>query len=77
MNITYFSKACERLTGYSAKEAIGRECREIFKSNICENLCAIKRSAREDRPVLNVEIEMKNKRTEIVPIMASASSLKD
>ncbi|MGA1841072.1 MAG: ATP-binding protein [bacterium] len=77
MNITYFSKACERLTGYSAQEAIGRECRDIFKSNICENLCAIKRSAREDRPVLNVEIEMKNKRAETVPIMASASSLKD
>ncbi len=77
MNITYFSKACERLTGYSAQEAIGRECRDIFQSNICENLCAIKRSAREDRPVLNVEIQMKNKRSETVPIMASASSLKD
>lgn len=77
MTITYFSKACERLTGYSAEEALGRKCREIFKSNICENLCAIKRSAREDRPVLNVEIEMKNKRAQMVPIMASASSLKD
>jgi len=77
MTITYFSKACELLTGYTAHEAIGRKCREVFKSNICEDLCAIKRSARDDRPVLNVEIEMKNKQSEQVPIMASASSLKD
>jgi len=77
MTITYFSKACERLTGYSAQEALGRKCREVFKSNICEDLCAIKRSAREDRPILNVEIETKDKVGDTMPIMASASCLKD
>ncbi|MGA1794757.1 MAG: ATP-binding protein [bacterium] len=77
MTITYFSKACERLTGYTAKDALGRKCREIFKSNICEDLCAIKRSAREDRPILNVEIETKDKVGDTMPIMASASCLKD
>ncbi len=77
MTITYFSKACERLTGYTSDEAIGRKCQEIFKSNICESLCAIKRSARQDKPVLNVEIEIKNKNNEPIPIMASASCLKD
>ncbi|MBN2372391.1 PAS domain-containing protein [bacterium] len=77
MTITYFSNACERLTGFSAEEALGQRCRDIFKSNICENLCAIRRSARQDKPVLNVEIQMKNKESDTIPIMASASCLKD
>lgn len=76
MNITYFSYACEELTGYTANEAIGKKCSEIFKSNICENQCAIKSSAIKGTPIIDVEAAIQPQK-KCIPIMASASSLKD
>ena len=77
MNITYFSHACEDLTGYSAEFALGRNCSTIFKSNICSDRCAIQKSARENKSIHNVEVEIESKNGEKIPIMASASSLKN
>jgi len=77
MNITYFSPACEKLTGYISSEVTGRKCNEIFKSNICEGQCAIKCSAKKGTPTLNVEVQIQTKDYRSIPIMASASSLKD
>ncbi|MEW5802337.1 MAG: ATP-binding protein [bacterium] len=77
MNITYFSPACERLTGYTKAEIMGRKCKEVFKSDICEGQCAIKCSAKKGTPTLNVEVQIQTKDNRTIPIMASASSLKD
>ncbi|MGA1824492.1 MAG: ATP-binding protein [bacterium] len=77
MNITYFSPACEELTGYKSTEALGAKCSDIFKSNICDDSCAVKRSALENKPIRHVEIEIKTKDQKIIPIMASASSIKN
>ncbi|MEW6379817.1 MAG: ATP-binding protein [bacterium] len=77
MNITYFSPACESLTGYTSSEVIGKKCHNIFKSDICEGRCAIKASARNGTPTLNVEVQIQTKDERAIPIMASASSLKD
>jgi len=77
MNITYFSPACEALTGYTRNEVLGKKCNEIFKSNICEGRCAIKCSAKKGTPTLNVEVQIQTKDQRIIPIMASASSIKD
>ncbi|MGA1868548.1 MAG: ATP-binding protein [bacterium] len=77
MNITYFSPACEELTGYKSYEALGAKCSDIFKSNICHDSCAIKRSALKNKPIRHVEIEIKSKNGDKIPIMASASSIKN
>ena len=77
MNLTYFSPACEILTGYARDEVIGKKCYEIFKSDICEEKCAVKSSAKKGTPTYNVEVQMKTKKQITIPIMASASSLKD
>ena len=37
--ITTFNRAAERITGVPRKEAIGRECWDVFRSNICESGC--------------------------------------
>ncbi|MGA1874567.1 MAG: ATP-binding protein [bacterium] len=77
MNITYFSHACERLTGFTMNEVIGKKCYDIFQSDICEGRCAIKSSAVNGNPTYNVEVQIKAKDQKTIPIMASASSLKD
>ncbi|MCK4371606.1 MAG: PAS domain-containing protein, partial [candidate division Zixibacteria bacterium] len=34
--ITFLNKAAERITGFKAEEAIGKTCREIFRTDICD-----------------------------------------
>jgi len=77
MNLTYFSPACEKLSGYTSKEVMGKKCYKIFKSDICEKQCAVKFSAKNGTPTYNVEVQIKTKDQKNIPIMASASSIKD
>ncbi|MCP4339415.1 MAG: PAS domain S-box protein [Desulfobulbaceae bacterium] len=39
--ITSFNAAAEQLTGWTENEVIGKECKQIFKANICRTNCAI------------------------------------
>ncbi|MCK5130689.1 MAG: sigma 54-interacting transcriptional regulator [Candidatus Sabulitectum sp.] len=42
--ITSFNRAAEEITGISRREAIGRECSEVFRSSMCEAACALRES---------------------------------
>jgi len=35
MTITSFNRALERITGYTQDEALGKKCRDVFKSDLC------------------------------------------
>ncbi|MDP2105403.1 MAG: PAS domain-containing protein, partial [Desulfobulbaceae bacterium] len=34
LNITFFNKSAEKITGVSQKEAIGQKCFDVFRANI-------------------------------------------
>ncbi|MCK5836528.1 MAG: PAS domain S-box protein, partial [Desulfobacula sp.] len=42
--IMSFNHAAEKITGISRKEAIGRHCWNVFRSNMCQNECALKKT---------------------------------
>ena len=42
--ITSFNRAAEKITGVSKEEAVGRHCWDVFRSNMCELGCALKRT---------------------------------
>ena len=42
--ITGFNRAAEKITHVSRKEAIGRQCCDVFRASICENACALRRT---------------------------------
>ncbi len=44
--ITSFNRAAEKITGYSATEALGKRCYEVFRADICQQECPLKRSVR-------------------------------
>jgi len=78
MIITYMNEACAQLTGFSKEEAEGKlTCRQIFQSDICADSCPIKKSFETGEPVEGIRVTMTSKAGQKVPLMASASALKD
>ena len=51
--ITSFNKAAELLTGWAAKDALGKTCSEVFKSNCCDNHCVLAESVQSQKAVEN------------------------
>ena len=47
--IMSFNKAAETITGIPREEAIGRHCWSVFRSNMCESGCALKRTMEEGK----------------------------
>ncbi len=75
--ITSFNPAAETITGWSAEDALGKSCSEIFHSSICGKNCAIAESLYSGTPVANRSITIRNTRGETVPISISAAPLVD
>jgi len=75
--IENFNAAAEKITGFAAEEAIGKVCREIFRTNICDYDCAIRRVLETNEPVTNYEVVIIRKDSVKLPLSVSASVLRD
>jgi PAS domain S-box-containing protein len=75
--ITSFNRAAEEITGVSRKEAIGRHCWEVFRSNMCERYCALKRTMKENKPFVSTTTYIINSQKKRIPITVSTSLLID
>ncbi len=75
--ITHFNKAAEQISGWKREEVIGKECSEIFSSNICKSGCVLAKCIENSEPIINKLVFIKNKNNKSIPISISASALKD
>ena len=75
--ITSFNRAAEKITGISRKEAIGRPCLEVFKTNICKTNCVFQRALKDNRPVFNIPVYMIRSDSKRIPIAVNATVLRD
>ena len=75
--ITAFNKAAEGITGVSRELAIGSPCCEVFRANVCESNCALRRTMASGQPVVNATAYIVNRQGERVPIRISTALLKD
>jgi PAS domain S-box-containing protein len=75
--ITSFNRAAEKITGIAREEALGRQCREVFRASICENQCSLRYTVKTGQPVVNQSIFIVNSRGEHVPISISTALLKN
>ncbi len=75
--ITSFNRAAEEITGTPRNEAVGRFCWEVFRSNMCEVDCALKRTMKEGRNIVASSAWIINNRQQRVPIGVSTAVLKD
>lgn len=81
--ITFINEACATLMGYSKEEIEGKlTCRDMFKSDICkidicDTTCPIKQCLVSGEPVQGLRTTILDINGRSIPIMTSASALKD
>ncbi len=75
--ITYFNPAAEKITGFSADDAVGMYCKDVFKNSICESDCALKHAIAEGRDIHNREYEITSIEGKKIPIICSTSAFRD
>jgi len=76
-NITSFNRAAEKITGISAREALGRKCSDIFHASICKTGCALKKTITTGKNLLDCRITIKNREDKSVPVSISTAILKN
>lgn len=75
--ITSFNRAAEQITGISRQDAIGQYCWDIFRSNMCETGCALRRTMRQGSPFIDTSTYIVNIEKQRIPVIVSTSLLKD
>jgi PAS domain S-box-containing protein len=75
--ITFMNEAAERITGYTRREALGRNCFDIFRADICLTRCALKESIRTKKEIVNLPVTILNKSGKEIPISISTAILRD
>ncbi|VEN74691.1 PAS modulated sigma54 specific transcriptional regulator, Fis family [Candidatus Desulfarcum epimagneticum] len=75
--ITMFNRSAEEITGIPRGEALGKKCWDVFRSNMCESDCALKKTMREGRPFVSDSTYIVNSEKKRIPVTACASLLKD
>ncbi len=73
--ITAFNKAAERITGVARGAALGSPCCEVFRANLCETNCPLRRTLTTGRPIVNATAHIVNQDGRRVPIRISTARL--
>jgi PAS domain S-box-containing protein len=75
--ITSFNRAAEEITGIPRDEAIGRRCSEVFRANMCEVDCALRRTMDTGMPIINQSAFIIDAEGHRIPISVSTALLRD
>jgi PAS domain S-box-containing protein len=77
LKITRFNPWAQELTGYSEKEAVGRQCGEILKGGMCERTCPLKTVIKRQEPIVRLETTICNRRGDKIPVQMNTAGLFD
>ncbi len=75
--ITYLNRSAEEMIQVRREEAIGRLCCEVFRSNLCEGACALRRTLEKGKPIIDLSCFIINNEGRRLPISISTAVLRD
>ncbi len=75
--ITSFNRSAEELTGVSAREALGKLCRDVMGVNLCPKNCPMEETLRTGKPRTNIETIVTSREGKIVPVSVSTALFMD
>jgi PAS domain S-box-containing protein len=74
--ITAFNRAAERITGVRRQDALGRQCSDVFRANICEGACALRRTLASGKPIVGATANIVGVDGSKIPIRISTALLR-
>ena len=77
LQITYWNRAAEEITGYPAGEAVGRPCHEIFRASLCGAECPMRRAITSGRAAGPADVEILTREGTELTVSVSAAALRD
>jgi len=75
--IQVFNKAAQWITGYCADEVLGKTCREVSRSPLCDSACSFDKIIKKGVSRCNTEAEYLSKDDRPIPVSITAFPLKD
>ena len=75
--LTSFNRAAETITGVRREEAVGKFCWEIFRSNMCERDCALRRTMKRGKSFIDSSTYILTREGRHIPVVVSTSLLKN
>ncbi len=75
--ITAFNRAAEEITGFSAAEAVGKHCFDIFRTELCHTRCPLKDTLQHHDMVEGARVSILTKEGCELPISVSTEVLRD
>ncbi|MFO7708272.1 MAG: sigma 54-interacting transcriptional regulator [Desulfobacterales bacterium] len=75
--ITSFNRAAETITGIRRVDAIGRQCFEVLRADVCETGCTLRRTMETQAPLSNIAVYIYRADKHRIPISVSTALLRD
>ena len=75
--ITSFNQAAEKITGIERTQAIGKPCFEVFRADVCETGCVLRRTIQSGIPQSNVPVHIYRADKRRIPISVSTTLFRD
>jgi PAS domain S-box-containing protein len=77
LQITYWNRAAEEITGYSAVEAVGRPCHEVFRATLCGEECPMRQALSTGGASGPADVEILTREGSELTVSVSAAALRD
>lgn len=76
-NVVYFSREAERITGFSAREARGSKCWEVFCTEFCNSRCYMQKAISQGKSEVKRRVHFLSREGRRIPLEITASVLRD
>ncbi|WP_027192092.1 sigma-54 interaction domain-containing protein [Fundidesulfovibrio putealis] len=76
-NVVYFSREAERVTVFSAREAIGSKCWEVFCTEFCNSRCYLQKAISQGKSEVKRRVHFLSREGRRIPLEITASVLRD
>jgi PAS domain S-box-containing protein len=75
--ITSFNRAAEEITGIQREKAIGQQCRDVLRADVCETDCTLRQTMQTGKPIMNKAVHIIDANGKRRAIAISTTLLKD
>jgi PAS domain S-box-containing protein len=75
--ITSFNRAAENITGSPRQEAIGKHCWDVFRSSMCEQDCALRKTMKLKKSIIDTSTYIINSEGRRIPVVVCTALLRD